>query len=130
MKLIHRVRQGVKWNTYLTQDGEIIAKSSTQEDKISMMIRSMLKYEPVWNIILAVTYSGDDSVEASVLTEKLVKDLTFTDVLKDSDTSNRRSRTLKAWVIWISNNSGIPIWLSEEGIQLSLFDTDAKRKKG
>lgn len=120
----------MKWNTYLTQDGEIIAKSSTQEDKISMMIRSMLKYEPVWNIILAVTYSGDDSVEASVLTEKLVKDLTFTDVLKDSDTSNRRSRTLKAWVIWISNNSGIPIWLSEEGIQLSLFDTDAKRKKG
>lgn len=120
LKLIIRVRQGRSLVPYLTEQGKLIAESSSEKVAIELLIKSMLNYPPIWQIISAVTHRAGDLSPEKVLTDELVKDLVFPEILHQVDTSIRRSQTLKSWVKWISKSSGIPIWIYEEGLQLPI----------
>jgi hypothetical protein len=118
--LISRVRTGRQWLLNLTDKGRAIAEAPDRDLQLTLLIRAMLSYSPVWRIIVAVTEREGEMGGRLVLNDDLVKKLTFPEVLQSSDTSNRRSMTLKNWIKWISRYSGIPIWLNTDGIQLPI----------
>ncbi|MDZ8070434.1 MAG: hypothetical protein RMY64_33305 [Nostoc sp. DedQUE08] len=120
LKLITRMRQGNKWLTELTQKGRLIAEAPNEDLQVRLLIEAMLSYPPVWRIIDAVSLKQSQLNSVLVLNDEVVKELTFPEVLKDADTSNRRSQTLKNWIKWISKKSGIPIRIHEEGVQLTI----------
>jgi hypothetical protein len=120
LKLIIRVRKGRSFVPYLTEQGKLIAESSNEKVVVELLIKSMLNYPPVWQIISAVTHRAGNLTPDKVLTDELVKDLVFPKIFHQVNTSIRRSQTLKSWVKWISDSSGIPIWICQEGIQLPI----------
>jgi hypothetical protein len=120
LKLITRTRQGRFWLTQLTEKGRLIAEAPNEGLRVRLLMGAMLNYFPVWQIINAVTSKEGELGNEKVLTDELVKNLVFPEVLRDADTSNRRSQTLKNWIKWISTHSGIPICLDRDGIQLPI----------
>lgn len=120
LNLISRERQGRKLLSRLTDKGCLIANALNAELKFRLLSEAMLNYSPIWKVIEAVTNMEGELGEEKVLSEALIKNLVFPEVLRDSDTSNRRSITLKNWIKWISKREGIPIRLHDEGIQLSI----------
>lgn len=120
LKLITRTRKGHKWLIELTEKGRLIAQASNESLQERLLIEAMLSYPPVWRIIDAVSFKQSQLNNGLVLNDEVVKELTFPEVLKDADTSNRRSQTLKNWIKWISKQTGIPICIHEEGVQLTI----------
>jgi len=120
LKLITRIREGRGFVAEMTDKGRLIAQSSDENLKIRLLIEAMLSYPPVWQIIVAVSPSEGYLSDEEVLTDELVKKLSFPEELRSSDTSKRRSQTLKNWIKWISEKTGIPIRLCKEGVQLSI----------
>ncbi|MGD1907434.1 MAG: hypothetical protein ACFB0C_15805 [Leptolyngbyaceae cyanobacterium] len=118
LKLITRIKEEHHWSAHLTEKGKLIAEAPSEELKLRLLIEAMLNYPPVWRIIVAVTERQGELGDKEILTDELVKDLTFPEVLRDSDTSKRRAQTLRNWIKWISDYSGIPIWLHKDGVQL------------
>ncbi|ACK65725.1 putative transcriptional regulator [Rippkaea orientalis PCC 8801] len=114
LRLIERNRKGRKINLNLTNKGELIAKAPDQETQTRLLIEAMLNYRPVWLIMGAVTEGGKE------LTDELVKEIAYRPEDHLSDTSNRRSQTLKNWVKFISKFTGIPICLKEKTLQLTI----------
>ncbi|MBE9102478.1 DUF7226 domain-containing protein [Vacuolonema iberomarrocanum] len=120
LKLITRIREGKSFKVELTQRGRCIATAPNESLKNRLLIQAMLSYLPLWKIIVAVTPLGDNINAEKVLTDELVKELVFPEVLRSSNTSDRRSQTLKNWIKWISKESGIPVRLYDDGIQLPI----------
>ncbi len=112
LRLIQRVKKGRKSELALTDKGVLIAKAPDLETKKRLLIEAMLNYKPVWLVIGEVTEGGKP------LTDELVKKLVFPPEDQEADTSNRRSQTIKNWVIFISTFEGIPIYKSENKLQL------------
>jgi hypothetical protein len=107
-------RQNNRAIATLTKKGELIAQEPDEETKVRLLIESMLNYHPVWQILGAVTEGEKE------LTDELVKILVFHEIDQESDTSNRRSQTLKNWVKFISKFTGIPIFLNDKSRQLTI----------
>jgi len=120
LKLIRRTRQGRKLLTELTDKGQLIATAPSEALKSRLLIETMLSYPPVWKIIVAVTEQEGELNEDSVLNDNLIKNLIFPEVLQEADTSNRRSQTLRGWIKYISDRSGIPVRLHKDGVQLPI----------
>jgi hypothetical protein len=120
LKLINRTRHGNKWLTELTEKGRLIAEAPNSDLQIRLLMEAMLSYRPVWRIIDAVSLKEAQLNNGLVLNDEVVKNLIFPEILRESDTSNRRSQTLKNWIKWISKNSGIPIRIHEAGVQLTI----------
>ena len=120
LKLIMRIRKGRFLLPHLTEQGKLIAESSSEKIAVELLIKSMLNYPPIWQIISAVTHRAGELSPDKVLTDELVKGLIFPEILHQVNTSTRRSQTLKSWVKWVSNSSGIPIWICNEGLQLPI----------
>jgi len=105
----------------LTAKGRLIAEATNNSDLQSrLLIESMLNYPPVWRIIDAVSIRESQLNNALVLSDQLIKKIAFREEFHGSDTSNRRSQTLKSWIKWISTYSGIPILLNESAVQLPI----------
>lgn len=114
LKLIVRTQEGPSKIPELTEKGRLIAQAHNKDLKERLLIEAMLSYQPVWQIIGAVTEGEDD------LNDGLIKHLAFPEEFHGADTSNRRSQTLKNWIKWISAKSGIPIRLHRDGVQLTI----------
>lgn len=120
LKLIRRTQQGRQWLIEITEKGRFIAEALNSELKYRLLVEAMLGYQPVWEIILAVTDREGELNNESVLDDALIKTLAFPEILQGADTSNRRAQTLKNWIKWISKYSGIPIRLCPSGVQLPI----------
>ena len=120
LKLIARERQGIRWVTELTEKGRLIAEAFNESLQDRLLIEAMLNYPPVWRIITVVSERESQLNNELILNDELVKNLAFPEILRDADTSNRRSQTLKNWIKWIAKRSGIPIRLHKDGIQLTI----------
>lgn len=120
LNLITRTRRGNTWDTKLTERGCLIAQSPNASLKVRLLIEAMLNYHPVWQIVTAVTVKESELGSGEVLTDDLIKNLTFPEAVRDADTSKRRSQTLRQWIKWISDNSGIPIRLYPDMVQLPI----------
>lgn len=120
LKIIKRFRDGNSHKTYLTEKGKLMAEASNEKRQVELLVRAMLDYPPIWQIISAVTHRAGDISPEKVLTDDLIKNLIFPEIIQQSDTSNRRSQTLRRWIQWISISSGIPIWICNEGLQLPI----------
>ncbi|MFE1744784.1 hypothetical protein [Coleofasciculus sp. H7-2] len=120
LKLITNKRQGNKWLTELTEKGRLIAEAPDQDLQFRLLIEAMLNYPPVWRVLAAVSERGGQLNDGLVLNDELVKNLTFPEILRGADTSNRRSQTLKNWIKWISRYCGIPIHIHDGGVQLTI----------
>jgi hypothetical protein len=120
LKLVTRIQEGRSLSTHLTEKGVLIAEAPNEGVQFRLLIEAMLNYKPIWEIILTVTHRESAPNNGQVLTDSLVRDLIFPEILQLSDTSNRRSQTLKNWIKWISSYAGIPICLHEEGMQLPI----------
>lgn len=120
LKLITRKRQGIQWVTELTEKGRLIAEAFNESLQFRLLIEAMLNYPPVWRIITAVSERESQLDDELILNDELVKNLAFPEILRGADTSNRRSQTLKSWIKWIADHSGIPIRLHKGGVQLTI----------
>lgn len=120
LKLITRTRQGNTWKTHLTERGRLVAQAPNASLKVRLLIEAMLNYPPVWQIVTAVTVKECELGSGEVLTDDLIRNLTFPEAMRDADTSKRRSQTLRQWIKWISDNSGIPIRLYPDMVQLPI----------
>ena len=114
LSLIERKKQSRKFILDLTPKGQLIADALDEDTKKRLIVEAMLNYRPVWLIIGEVTKGGKE------LTDKLIKNLVFHEEDHNSDTSNRRSQTLKNWVKYISKFTGIPICLTNQTLQLTI----------
>jgi hypothetical protein len=119
LKLIIRTRKGNQYLVELTEKGRRIAEGINDDLKLRLLYEAMLHYHPVWRIIVAVS-ERDSQLSDGILNDELVKNLAFPEILRDADTSNRRSQTLKNWIKRISKYSGIPIRLHNSGVQLTI----------
>ncbi|MBD1834503.1 hypothetical protein H6F61_17820 [Cyanobacteria bacterium FACHB-472] len=120
LKLITRKRQGIQWVTELTEKGRLIAEAFNDSLQFRLLLEAMLNYPPVWRIITVVSERESQLDDELILNDELVKNLAFPEILRDADTSNRRSQTLKNWIKWIAGHSGIPIRLHKDGVQLTI----------
>jgi len=120
LKLITNRRHGNKWLTELTEKGRLIAEAPNKDLQFRLLVEAMLNYHPVWRVLAAVSESDGQLNDGLVLNDELVKNLTFPEILRGADTSNRRSQTLKNWIKWISKYCGIPIRVHKGGVQLTI----------
>jgi len=120
LKLIIDEHYGKKKLIQLTDKGKLIAEANNFDLQSRLLIESMLNYPPIWRIIDAVSLKESKLNNSLVLSDEVIKRIAFPEELHGSDTSNRRSQTLKSWIKWISKYSGIPIRLNEEAVQLSI----------
>jgi len=116
LKLITSYKAGGKLLPELTERGKRIAEAIDQELQNKLLTVAMLNYAPIWRIVSAITDKGQEEFD-----ELTIQRLAFPEELRDAKTCPRRTQTLKAWIRWISETSGIPIRLSGGGTQLSLF---------
>jgi len=112
--LITRVRQGRVLRSEVTTKGKLIAESSDDDTKKRLLIEAMLNYEPVWLIMGKVTEGGHN------LNDELILQTIFSSEVRDANTSPRRSKTIKRWIKWIADYSGIPIHIEGVGLQLTI----------
>jgi hypothetical protein len=115
LKLITKVREGRVIRPVLTSAGRCIAYAPDLETKEVLLIQAMLNYRPVRKVLEAI---DDGHAE---LSDCLVKNIVFSEVEHSSDTSNRRSQTIKSWVKWMCKYQLIPIRYNSPDLQLTLF---------
>jgi hypothetical protein len=120
LKLVSITRKGNKWPIKCTDKGMLIAAAPNRIWQYRLLIEAMLNYPPVWQVIVKVTEGEGELNDGLILNDELIKNLVFPEVLREADTSNRRAQTLKNWIKWISQNSGLPIRLHQDGVQLSI----------
>lgn len=118
LKLITSYKVGNKLLPELTERGKRIAETSDQELQNKLLTVAMLNYAPVWKIVSAITDQGKEEFD-----ELTIQRIAFPEELREATTCSRRTKTLKAWIRWISKTSGIPIRLPGGVTQLSLFNT-------
>ncbi len=114
---IEKVR---KLEPKLTEKGKLIVNAPNEDLRCRLLIEAMLKYHPVWKILVAVSKNEDQPHNNMILNDELVKNLIFPKELHGADTTNRRSQTLKNWIKWICKFSGIPIYVNEHSVQLPI----------
>lgn len=112
--LIDRVREGKSLISKITSKGKLIAEAHNIDIRKRLLIEAMLNYQPIWLLMGKVTEGEQE------LTDELILETVFHDEVRGADTSPRRSRTLKRWIKWISEYSGIPIYLNGQGLQLTI----------
>jgi hypothetical protein len=115
LQLITKVREGRTIRPVLTSSGRCIANAPDLETKEVLLIQAMLNYRPVRKVLEAI----DDG--RAELSDCLVKNIVFSEVEHNSDTSNRRSQTIKSWVKWMCKYQLIPIRYNSPDLQLTLF---------
>lgn len=114
LKLTISTKQGRKLVPVLTDRGRKIAQASDRFEREKLLIIAMLEYSPVRDVLQAITEGSND------FNDLTVQELVFPEALRSSSTCPRRTQTIKSWIRWISETSGIPIRLPGGVKQLTL----------
>lgn len=124
LQLITKIRQDKVWLAQLTETGKRIIDAPIRSLKFRALIEAMLNYPLVWQLIVAITEMEARLDVDTVLSDELIKQLVVSDGVITTDTrntSNRRAQTLKNWIKWIANYSGIPLQVHDDGTSISEF---------
>ena len=122
--LIDRIQEGKALRAHVTLKGKLIAEADNSDTKKRLLIEIMLNYPPIWLIMGKVTEGEQE------LTDGLILETVFPLEVRDADTSFRRAKTLRRWIKWISDYSGIPIYFKGQGLQLTIPMLYAKEDPG